>query len=300
MRQGFISSWNDRKIGAGEEWANEIDVHLNTAQIILLLISADFIASDYCYEKEMMRALERDKSGEAIVIPVILRSCDWHNAPFGKLRALPTGGKPVTGPSWHSHDEAFSDVAKGIRETIEKIRISTLSANVIDDTSRGLSKLDFVGEKPALPKLKLSKSFNPYKTRDEWIEYITSNLREDIEGEASLDFYAEDLEGHRQIRILRNQDTIYSLNIKKGGFGSGDAGISFSYAIGRMISNSGINAWGHFTWDAVRELVVLELHDMSLLSCFISGDAKRYTKEEFLEILWNKIRSEIERSARWQ
>ncbi len=120
-RQGFISSWHDRQIGAGEEWAKEIDVHLNTADIILLLISADFIASNYCYEKEMMRALERNEIGETRVIPVILRPCDWYNSPFGKLQALPTGGQPVTGRSWHSRDEAFSDVSQGIRETIKEI-----------------------------------------------------------------------------------------------------------------------------------------------------------------------------------
>jgi PIN like domain len=141
---------------------------------------------------------------------------------------------------------------------------------------------------------KLKKSFNPYKTRDEWIEYITSNLQEAVEGEASLEFYAEDVEGYRQIRILCNQDTIYSLNINKGGLGRSDDGISFSYAIGRMISISGINAWGHFKWDATRELVVLELHDLSLLSSFISGDAKEYTQEEFLEAIWDKIRSVID------
>ncbi len=146
---------------------------------------------------------------------------------------------------------------------------------------------------------RLNKSFNPFRVRDEWIDYITLSLEEAVEREASLDFYAEDVEGHRQIRILRNQVTIYSLNIKKGGFGSGDAGISFSDAIGRMISNSGINAWGHYKWDAAKELVVLELHDMSLLSSFISGDAKEYTKEAFLEALWNKIRSVIENSLRY-
>src|SRR5260370_25205117 len=154
-------------------------------------------------------------------------------------------------------------------------------------------------EKLALPKLRSSRSFNPYKMRDEWIEYITSNLQEAIEREASLDFYADDIEGHRQIRILRNQDTIYSLNIKKGGFGSGDAGIVFSYAAGRMIFDRGsFNAWGQFAWDATKELVVLELHDISLLSSFNIGDAKRYTKEEFLAALWNKIRSTIEKSDR--
>jgi hypothetical protein len=84
------------------------------------------------------------------------------------------------------------------------------------------------------------------------------------------------------------------LNIKKGGFGSGDAGLSFSHAMGRMITNSGINAWGQFKWDAVKGLVVLELHDLSLLSPYFSVDTKEYTKEEFLQALWNKIRSVIE------
>ena len=73
-------------------------------------------------------------------------------------------------------------------------------------------------------------------------------------------------------------------------------GISFSYAIGRMISNSGINAWGHFKWGRQKEVVVLELLDMSLLSHL--GDTKEYTKEEFLRELWDKIRSVIENSAR--
>src|SRR5690349_5863095 len=76
-RQGLISEWYDRKILPGAEWVGEIDEHLERASIILLLISADFLASDYCYDKEMTRALERHKQGEARVIPIILRPCDW-------------------------------------------------------------------------------------------------------------------------------------------------------------------------------------------------------------------------------
>ncbi len=117
-REGLLSSWHDRKIGAGEEWVGQIDAHLNTAQIILLLISANFIASEYCYDIEMKRALEKHNTGQARIIPVILRPCDWHNAPFGKLQALPTDGKPITGRSWHNLDEAFLDVVKGIRKAI--------------------------------------------------------------------------------------------------------------------------------------------------------------------------------------
>ena len=70
-RQEVISGWHDRKILAGEEWKGEIDEHLNKAHLILLLISSDFLASDYCYDLEMARAIERHGAGEATVIPVI-------------------------------------------------------------------------------------------------------------------------------------------------------------------------------------------------------------------------------------
>src|SRR6266446_4956615 len=72
-RQGLITQWHDRNIGAGTDWAQEINAHLNTAHIILLLISSDFIASEYCYSIEMTRAIERHKAGTARVIPIILR-----------------------------------------------------------------------------------------------------------------------------------------------------------------------------------------------------------------------------------
>jgi predicted phosphodiesterase len=121
-QQGLVINWHDRKIGAGKEWENKIEEHLNTADIILLLISPDFLASDYCYSNEMNRALERHERGEANVIPIILRRVYWQGAQFGKLQALPTDGKPVTGPSWHNQDEAFFNVVEGIRKAVEEIR----------------------------------------------------------------------------------------------------------------------------------------------------------------------------------
>src|SRR5271157_300886 len=97
QRQGLIDVWHDRDISAGTEWEQEIRTHLNEAQIILLLVSPDFIDSDYCYSIEMRRALERHDRGEAYVIPVILRHIHWQGV-LGKLQALPTDGKPVK--SW--------------------------------------------------------------------------------------------------------------------------------------------------------------------------------------------------------
>src|SRR5450755_1635144 len=117
-RQGLITSWSDRQISAGEEWAQEIDKHLNTAHIILLLISPDFLASAYCYSVEMQQALKRHELGEAYVIPIILRPVLWQETPFGKLQALPSGAEPITSPRWNSRDEAMYDVVVGIRRVI--------------------------------------------------------------------------------------------------------------------------------------------------------------------------------------
>ena len=116
--RGLISAWHDRKIGAGEEWNGKIDEQLNSAQIILLLISSDFLASSYCYDIEMKRAMERHNSGEARVIPIILRHAYWEGSPFSKLQALPTNAEPVKDGNWRSIDAAFKDVAEGLEKVI--------------------------------------------------------------------------------------------------------------------------------------------------------------------------------------
>lgn len=114
-RQHIIQSWHDRRISAGTEWANQIDDNLNSAHIILLLVSNDFLASDYCYDLEMGQAMVRHKAGEARVIPIILRPCDWQSAPFGKLQALPKNGEPVVSKKWDHIDSAFLDISQAIR-----------------------------------------------------------------------------------------------------------------------------------------------------------------------------------------
>lgn len=119
-RQGVITGWHDRRISAGTEWAGQIDSHLNTAALILLLVSPDFLGSDYCYDVELARALQRHEAGEARVIPIILRPVDWMSGSFGKLQALPSNGKPVT--TWGNRDQAFFNVATGIRAAIEELR----------------------------------------------------------------------------------------------------------------------------------------------------------------------------------
>ncbi|WP_437835817.1 TIR domain-containing protein [Sorangium sp. So ce1153] len=119
QRQGFIHVWHNRRISPGADWHDETSKEINRADIILLLISSDFLASDYCYGTEVEKALDKHISGEARVIPIILRACDWRTAPFGRLQALPREARPVT--SWANLDEAWHDVALGARRVIEEI-----------------------------------------------------------------------------------------------------------------------------------------------------------------------------------
>ena len=118
-RDNVISGWHDRKIMPRTDWKDQIDQHVETSHIVLLLVSADFLNSDYCYDIEMTRVIARHDAGVARVVPIILRPCDWLKTPFGKLQALPRDGKPVS--DWATQDHAFNEVARGIRRLIEQM-----------------------------------------------------------------------------------------------------------------------------------------------------------------------------------
>jgi len=119
QRMKLIEEWHDRQIMPGEEWGNRISDRLNAADIILLIISIEFINSKYCYDIEMERAMERHEEGSARVIPIIYRNCIWQYAPFAKLQALPRDAKPVC--SWGNLDDAFVDVTEGIKKVAEEL-----------------------------------------------------------------------------------------------------------------------------------------------------------------------------------
>lgn len=112
-RDGVVETWTFRNIDAGADWRSTIDTELEAAEIILLLVSASFIASDYCWNVEMRRALQRHREGRARVIPIILRDCDWSSAPFAAIQALPPAARPVT--SWRPRDKAWTLVAEALR-----------------------------------------------------------------------------------------------------------------------------------------------------------------------------------------
>jgi formylglycine-generating enzyme required for sulfatase activity len=119
-KQGLVKIWSDQAIEPGQEWEQSIHDGLEAAEIILLLISPDFLASEYIYDKELKRAMERHNTGEARVIPAFLRACDWKGASFGKLQGVPDDATPIS--QWKDRDEAFTRVAQAIRRAVEALR----------------------------------------------------------------------------------------------------------------------------------------------------------------------------------
>ena len=166
-RSGLLHSWHDRRIIAGADLDSQISQHLEKADVILLLLSPHFLASDYCYEREAQRALERHKEGTAIVIPVILQPCDWLSSPFRSLRATPADGKPVAKyPNFH---DAFLEITHDIRAAAESLNKSNEKPVA---TSQRPSKRD-PGVRSS--NLRLKKSFSDRDSdlfRDDAFAYI--------------------------------------------------------------------------------------------------------------------------------
>jgi hypothetical protein len=119
-RLKLVSHWHDGEIKPGDHWEKVIIDKMAEAKLVLLLISSDFIASEFCYQNELAEALKRDKAKTARVLPIILRPCLWDGLPFCKLQATPPEAKPVT--SWDNIDHAMTEVAKAVREAAQALR----------------------------------------------------------------------------------------------------------------------------------------------------------------------------------
>lgn len=173
--QGLIDTWHDRRITAGDVFSSSIDERLETANVMLLLVSPDFLASDYCYNLEMKKAMERHERGECRVIPIILRPCDWHTAPFGKLLAAPTDGKAVT--KWPDRDEAFLDVVKQIRAALPKVAVASSQPQAASASG------EVQTTSPRSSNLRLRKEFTEVdrdRFQDEAFEYISRFFKESL------------------------------------------------------------------------------------------------------------------------
>lgn len=157
-RQGIISTWHDRRILVGQDFSGQISEHLEKDGIILLLVSPYFIASDYCYNNEMKRAMERHEEGAAIVIPVIIHPCDWHDLPFGKLLACPKDGKPIS--KYANIHDAFLEVTHAIKDAASKL-LSNKETEKIESQASDKKKIEIINTLSARSSnLRIKKEFS--------------------------------------------------------------------------------------------------------------------------------------------
>jgi TIR domain len=149
-RSALIETWDDRKIRPGTDLDSAIDERLAQADVVLLLISPDFINSDYCYRREMRLALRRHAKGDARIIPIILRPVDWVGTPIGRLLAVPRDAKPVT--TWHRRDDALLDVATSVRRAAGEMFAERTNARRLTKRS------SFLAEGKRIPAVQSSPS----------------------------------------------------------------------------------------------------------------------------------------------
>lgn len=154
-REGLINIWHDRMITAGREWAGAIDAALQEAGVVLLLISADFLDSDYCNDVELTEAIRMHDAEQARVVPVILRSCDWEHSKFSRFNALPPDGLPVV--EAEHPDQRFKLVAKGLRAIVAELRGAGAADHEATPQDTASSPPSTVAMQPKPRKLTLGK-----------------------------------------------------------------------------------------------------------------------------------------------
>lgn len=290
--QGVIETWHDRRIGAGENIDEAIDERINSDEIILLLVSPDFIASHYCYNIEMKRAMQRHAAGETIVIPVILRPCDWHPAPFGKLNATPPDGKPVT--QWTNIDEAFLEVAKAVRRAAarwEEKGPPAASSGPVPAAQPGVAPAVASTSAPSPPvtrssNLRLAKSFTQLEkdrfqtdTFEFIARYFDNSLQELTERNAGYDVDFRRLDANRFFAsVYKDGKDVARATVYMGGYLRGIA-----YVHGHATQSNSMN-----------ESLTVGADDQSLYLTTMgmadfSGRKQKLSQEGAAEHLWTML-----------
>lgn len=246
-RDGFIQTWHDRRILAGSEIGNEIDQNLTESNLVLLLVSPNFLASDYCYSLEMQKAFEMQKQGLAWIIPIILDYCDWQNTPLKDMLACPEDGKPIS--EYPNPNKAFNEITNAIRRVIRQI---TAKQPVKPETKSldniPISKQEsppVVIDKVRSGNMRVKKNFTDYdkdKFKKEAFVYMTKYFKNSLE-ELSLrnpdiKHMFDEEENSFCVRIYRGGNEVTSCTVVNRIDENSWGGITYSH--GR--SRSGINA----------------------------------------------------------
>lgn len=209
-RSGLVELWHDRRLVAGQAFGPAIDAAIDKADIVLLLVSANFLASEYCFSVEFSRALERHRRGDAALIPVILSPCDWKTAPFGDLLAAPRDGRPLT--EWPNVDAGFADVAAAVRLVVQAQAVRRASGAGValpDPGSAVVASADL----PRSSNLRLRKQFSE-EERDDFLRDSFVYLAKLFEGSLrELDMRHVDIAG----KFARVDEHTFTAMLYRGG-----------------------------------------------------------------------------------
>jgi hypothetical protein len=230
LKRQEIETWHDRRIGAGRDIHGQISEYLERSRIILLLVSPYFLASDYCYDVEMKRALERHAAGEARVIPVIIHPCDWQNSPFGHLRATPKDGKPIS--KFPNKHDAYLSVVKDIRAAVYEIGGTVEEASEREEAPSLPSIEPTIVSEHRSSNLRIKKEFSDREKDsflDDTFEYIAKyfeNSLKELESrykEVETSFHSIDRSRFTAVIYVQGQKRS-SCRIWRGGSMVGDIG----------------------------------------------------------------------------
>lgn len=296
-RQGLIEIWSDHCIRLGEEFDPAISAALDSADLVLLLVSADFIHSDYCYSIEVQRALERHQAGNAIVVPIIIRPCDWMSAPFGRLKALPTDAKPVT--KWPSLDDAFLNIVQQLRTLLTKSQGSQSTAQPVRSSLNAKASQAVIQDSPdsRLPRssnLSLPRSFTDEQRHDfltQSFDYIRNYFDKSLEElrarnpGISVRMNVISARSFSAI-VFRDGKRVAGCHIRLGG---GFASDGIAYSGSENVSENSFNEL--LTVETDQHLMCLK----ATMGMFHGNRDSRLTDEGAAEHLWTMFISPIQR-----
>lgn len=274
-RERAIDDWYDRDILAGGDVNEEIAGQLESCELFLPLVSPDFLASDYCYEKEMARALERHDEGATRIVPVIIEPCDWTNSPLRRLKAIPKNGKPIS--EWTNENAAYLNVVMELRRVIASISESQVVDTKGENDQQVLAR-----------RYRAQRDFNAIdriEFRDTSFELIRNHFENSIEEISTVDglrgrfrhlsptSFTCTVINQKKVRAVAHI-TVHSLS---GSYGFGDISYSFS----ENASNNSANGWFQIEFDE---------YDLFLRSSSMHGlgDA-RVSQQSAAELLWNEF-----------
>ncbi len=303
--QKIVEIWHDRSITPGQEWSDSINTELNRSDIILLLISSDFISSNYCYEIEMNLAISRHESGDAVVIPVILRPCDWTDLPFGRFQAATKDGKPVV--KYPSLDDAFLEITQNIKAIAKKLSKERKDSNgstsqsINSDSNRVIQKI------PKAPlrssNLTLPKSFSDHDKDAymyETFQYIALFFENSLEElkkrnlEASTRFQKVDARSFESVIYMNGRQASYcGVWIDKWVGPKGSSSIFYSHS---GISNKHSLSYNE-SMSVEDDGNMLGLKPMNMQGQLRNGE-RLLTNEGAAEYYWSLFLEPVQRTSR--